>query len=107
MGDIETRFDKFKEKTQAIRPGNEFMKDFALWETRLRDEGDDIEAIKQDIRDSWADPEGRAYWEWRVKQEAVFLRDLQRMAAEVLARMKKPHHGPENGQEPDSFKEAA
>ena len=68
----------------------EFLADFALAETYLREAGEvDLEEIKQYIRNDWDDPEKRASWIAWVKDNADFQRELIAMARNITHRIKE------------------
>jgi len=91
MADIESKFAVMRAKAASIKPGAEFVQDFALFESRLREDGEPqegIDEIKQCIRDDWADDEKRAWWQAYVKREADFMRELQAMSRGITQRIK-------------------
>jgi len=74
-----------------IKLPKEFVEDFALWEIRLREDGETkegIDDIKQCIRGDWSDSEKRSWWSAYVKKEADFMRELQGMVRGITDRIK-------------------
>lgn len=52
----------------------EFVRDFAVWERDLRDDGetsDGVEDIKESIRNEWHNLESRELWAAFVKKKAM------------------------------------
>lgn len=71
---------------------SDLKKQMALWEWRMVTLEDcpksEVEEIKEAIREDWVDPEKRAYWEWRIAEEARFSQELLDMGKAVTERIK-------------------
>ena len=70
---------------------SDFRIDFALFETRMQEDGytkEDIEEVRQQVRDDWSDHEYRELWIAQVKKEADFMREIQAMAQGITNRIK-------------------
>ena len=66
--------------------------DMAEWEWRMVTLEDmpqsELEELKNAIRDDWYDKDKRAYWEWRIHDEAEFSRELKQLGREAVMRIK-------------------
>ena len=75
----------------------QFKLDFAEWEIRMIHLEDcpqsEVEEIKNTIRECWNDPELRAYWKWRVADEAELSRTLRNMGKGITERIRQQQEG--------------
>ena len=63
-----------------LRVSKSFAEDFAMFETGLRLDGyndEAIESIKQAVRDDWNNEEYRPLWIAQIKKEGDFMREIQ------------------------------
>lgn len=97
--DFDSRIQALKGGKQ-IKPGKEFLSDFALYERRYREEGytdEDIAEIKEQVRTDWEDAELRELWKNAIKQEADFMRSLFAMGKGICgAKKASPAHQEES-----------
>lgn len=83
--------EKFNAMTGRVSLPREFVLDFALFEQRLREDGETqagIDEIKQAVRDAWPNEEMRNLWTAHVRKEAEFMREIQQMTKDTFARIK-------------------